>query len=859
MSLQNNPLSNFGIGLGSEIGKAGIGLGQAFLKGSNIIGNVMGAKQNQYDPIIKSMESIKKGVYEKPFEKQLDSFSGKAGEFFGMAAPFVATTGAVTSSQNIMRALLENPIATTRGIPAAGKLISGGLKLGSKVLPETAISGATEYARTGGDYGSAKMAGLFAGGTVGALALGGKAAQKTFWPVLQDSVTKALGLQGRTTAGKVLGKIDDKVAGMAVLKKYAPEVGFDTKNANYESTIKAYNSIKESIFNKYDQIAQKAGQKTTLNLESVADGLSQIVTGKRTSAYKDAARSYLQDLVDNFAIINPATKEITWKPTDPKVMQDFLADLYKDAATTIAGRSDKAYGEIAASTARNIKGLLDDAISKAEGPEYGALRSEYSALKSIEEDLVRKFQQEARKIGGGLGDYVDIFSSGDVIAGILTANPQLVAAGVTRNAMTRVFQALKQPDRYLRRSFKLIDGRKSSELSERLFGVPNQLSPNELNAVNTIKKGFGAAKEYGEEYVKNPKIGMSIEDVSKKISLDKNGKGVFEIYYGDNPKTGQSLWKKVRTTPQKASAMVRKLNKAGYATMKQIDDPAVQSTSKKTSPSVGQTDNLISEAKKYKSAEEFVKAQGTPVYRGEGGSNVAQGKALLAEGKHFASDSKYPQGFGKVSENIIKPNAKVLDLGDSTFAEISKKLGIPDRRYISPKELSAIAKEKGYDVLKYNGEYKSTGKQFTHFVDLTGDSTITKSQLTDIWNKAQTATPKIDSTKWLKDWVYREPEEAFKHKLTPELEQEFSKYKPKKPVKLYRGVTSDETGKAEFSSWSYSKDVAKEHTYGEGKVISKMVDPEDIILDTTEMPYDLRQKIGIIEEEEEVLVRNSTK
>jgi hypothetical protein len=121
--------------------------------------------------------------------------------------------------------------------------------------------------------------------------------------------------------------------------------------------------------------------------------------------------------------------------------------------------------------------------------------------------------------------------------------------------------------------------------------------------------------------------------------------------------------------------------------------------------------------------------------------------------------------------------------------------------------------------------------------------------------ESRTALP-IDSSTWLKDWIYREPEEVFKHKLTPELRQEFSKYKPKKPVKLYRGVTSDETGKTEFSSWSYSKDVAKEHTYGEGKVISKMVDPDDIILDTTEMPYNLRQKIGIIEEEEEVLVRN---
>jgi hypothetical protein len=160
---------------------------------------------------------------------------------------------------------------------------------------------------------------------------------------------------------------------------------------------------------------------------------------------------------------------------------------------------------------------------------------------------------------------------------------------------------------------------------------------------------------------------------------------------------------------------------------------AIYNTSKLKPKTV--VDPLIQEAKKYKTAEEFVKAQPT-YYRGEGGSNVAQGKALLAEGKHLASDAEYPKGFGKVGEYVIKPDIKVLDLGDSTFSEISKKLGIPERRYISPKELSSIAKEKGYGVLKYKGEYKSSVKQFNHIVDLTGDSTITKSQLTDIFNKA---------------------------------------------------------------------------------------------------------------------------
>lgn len=165
---------------------------------------------------------------------------------------------------------------------------------------------------------------------------------------------------------------------------------------------------------------------------------------------------------------------------------------------------------------------------------------------------------------------------------------------------------------------------------------------------------------------------------------------------------------------------------------------SIEDVSKKTNPAMGQIvddTSLLQEARKYKSAEEFVKAQPS-YFRGEGGSDVAQGKALLAEGKHLAMDAEYPKRFGEVKEYALKPGAKIFDAGEMTFPEMTEKLGIPKKNYISPKELADILKGKGYAVLRYTGEYKSSGKPFTHIVDLTGDSTLSKSQLTDIWERA---------------------------------------------------------------------------------------------------------------------------
>ena len=154
---------------------------------------------------------------------------------------------------------------------------------------------------------------------------------------------------------------------------------------------------------------------------------------------------------------------------------------------------------------------------------------------------------------------------------------------------------------------------------------------------------------------------------------------------------------------------------------------------------------LIQEARKYKSAEEFVKAQPT-YYRGEGGSDVAQGKALMAEGRHFAMDSEYPKRFGDVKEYVAKPNAKVFDASGLDYPEMRSKLGLPDVGmfgYIPKSEFTKALKEKGYDILKYEGTYTSTGKSFVHTVEITPDSLIPKSQLTDIFNQA---TRKIDNT-----------------------------------------------------------------------------------------------------------------
>lgn len=151
-------------------------------------------------------------------------------------------------------------------------------------------------------------------------------------------------------------------------------------------------------------------------------------------------------------------------------------------------------------------------------------------------------------------------------------------------------------------------------------------------------------------------------------------------------------------------------------------------------------DTLKQEARKYKSAEEFVKAQGTPVYHGGSGVKELSREFRIAtpeeklkfassgggyEGLSFSTDrgiaKNYSRNIGntdEVFEAFINPNAKIkrMDL----------KGGTPDDL-----DLEALRRQ-GYDAIQDIGD-----KAEREFRALTERAIITKPQLEDIWKQAR--------------------------------------------------------------------------------------------------------------------------
>lgn len=225
------PLSNFGVGVGTTLGKTLFNIPKGIVKATESLINIGSGETPRVDfsNVTNALETAKQNIYQKPFERQLDTTSGKAGEVAGTVAPFLMTGGATSALSN---AASGARIFQGSGfLPAASRVLAGA---GTEAL----TAGAQGYLYSGGDAQQAKSAAIFGGATkgifsgIGEVANAMRAPQAVLGPVFKIDKTEAKrilntdnaetfndwalnkGLKGDTqkVATQVAGIIDDSEA-----------------------------------------------------------------------------------------------------------------------------------------------------------------------------------------------------------------------------------------------------------------------------------------------------------------------------------------------------------------------------------------------------------------------------------------------------------------------------------------------------------------------------------------------------------------------------------------------------------------------------------------------------------------------
>lgn len=152
---------------------------------------------------------------------------------------------------------------------------------------------------------------------------------------------------------------------------------------------------------------------------------------------------------------------------------------------------------------------------------------------------------------------------------------------------------------------------------------------------------------------------------------------------------------------------------------------------------------LAEEAKKYKSAEEFISSQ-NPIYRGQVAENFNE--SLLPNGvtegaprAAFSKNRDVAESFGKnVFERYIKPDSKILKAGDvpTSVIEAAKKPSLTGDGF---EPIMDYARKNGYDAVDLGSlnTYKIWGSLPEDEIRvLNPKALMTKEQLTDIYNQA---------------------------------------------------------------------------------------------------------------------------
>lgn len=478
---------------------------------------------------------------------------------------------------------------------------------------------------------------------------------------------------------------------------------------------------KKNIYNQYNSLAKEAGEAgVKINTNDIASELDNVIKNEALQISNPEAIKYAFDLKERLKFRDLDAE------TAQNVIQNYNKSLEAFYRNPTYDNASKA--SIDALVVNQMRQRLDDAITSTTGSQYQPLKNAYASLKAVEKDVVKASLRDARKNNKGLIDYTDILTGGDLLTGLITLNPAQFARGATARGIKEFYKYLNSPNRAIKSIFKNAD-----QLDQRL--PKSQSKVSDINSPTESGNNL-LQSQPAKSIPTTPSINaiptslQQVDNVSTELSTPK---GMLQSAI-DNLKDP-------------------KMRQGGY-----IRNPlAKKELPVQKSSSLNDITDLLSEAKKYKTAEEFVKAQGIPVFRGQTSDKFTMEGKSAGIGKSFTTDKKIAEVYG-YNGNIIdgfvdnKDMLRYNELDTNTKKYIKSiideridavKIGLENEN-IKPfeqlvLELGEIARIKNKKAIDINSFGIPSESEIRI---LSEDAIKTKSQLEDIWKKAQGKLPK---------------------------------------------------------------------------------------------------------------------
>lgn len=379
-------------------------------------------------------------------------------------ASYIPTVGAITTTgKGILARTLPKLTKLAKEGAAAGALQGGGSALQeNKTLVDTAID-----TTIGAGAGSvlAPAIGLPFGAIGNTISRQvGKVLdpEREYRVSVLNNINKALGtLKKGGSIGSIPRTNEKKIQAFEIMHDVAPnlkyvkngeEVTFDPKNVSPEDMAFALPKAKEYIYGIINKAKEEAtGQGVKVNLTKAIDMVNELAANAPLGTSRSNAEKLSDDLVrivdqNGDADINTANK--------------FAKDLNTRLSGLFNGTTDNLSREQEAMVSKQITDSIDHSMGTIFDTRFKTLQGQYSALKTIEEDVLRQYRKEIRQLDG-VPQFIKDYGNAEILSGIInaaaTGNPSSLVKGLVIKIAGNKMAELRKPSTYLKRVFKDIE------------------------------------------------------------------------------------------------------------------------------------------------------------------------------------------------------------------------------------------------------------------------------------------------------------------------------------------------------------------------------------------------------------------
>lgn len=389
-----------------------------------------------------------------------------AGQIAGGALD-VGTEGLRSAYRGLVPERLQQAISTTGGMLAdttPGQLLSRAIQAGGQAYGSFANAYPDAAMALEGAVNIVGLTGAGAGAKKAVPQPTSSSLAKQYSATVKKGIEKAVrpGVEGKRTfgqAGKYFG--DAEKATTAIIENVsnlrltdeAGEAVVGSLPKSLKQFSEAIEQTKRSAFEKYNALAQEAGKAgATVNLTPIADNLSAITKSKPLIDNAPDVVEYAARRAEALAGRGAYTAQEAQEAVS--ILNKSLDSFYKNPTYDTFS---KAF--IDSQIAQHLRSGLDNVIENTTTPGYQALKREYGALKAIERDVNRRMIVAGRQNAKGLVEgFTDVLSGGQMVQGLLAANPTTIAQAGAMKGIAKWVKMLNDPDRAVENMFKKASG-----------------------------------------------------------------------------------------------------------------------------------------------------------------------------------------------------------------------------------------------------------------------------------------------------------------------------------------------------------------------------------------------------------------